>query len=562
MVDSAVLPKLVPVTALHLSDWNPRSITDPALESLARSIQSDPSFKWPRPILARENGEIYAGHQRYKAVLRLGWEEVPAIIEDVPEAIAKERAGRDNNQWGIWDDGGLSSLLVDLQGWNAELGDLGFDQEEMGRLLARLGGGGDGGDSVGTTPNRASLSDRFLIPPFSVLDARQGYWQERKRQWLALGIESELGRGDQPNTSARAGVGDEPTYRQIKASPSGSLQDAAILGPDGHTVRGDGKGRGLARKFGQDLMRGEHVVGGGNGLLGEAEQARSHYQGDARAIKDHKWQVEQDARPASRILWDMQSADEGSRKNLAAQPQSGTSIFDPVLCELAYRWFSPLQGHILDPFAGGSVRGIVASVLGRSYTGVDLSGHQLAANRQQAEAIVPDAKPCWIEGDSRELAILAPGEYDLLFSCPPYADLEVYSDDPRDLSTMPYAEFLAAYRTVIESAASMLMIDRFACFVVGDVRDKRGHYRGLVRDTITAFMDVGLRFYNDAVLITAVGSLPLRVGKQFEGGRKLGKTHQNVLVFVKGDARKATKACGPVDVNWPEEWGGDDGPAS
>ena len=43
---------------------------------------------------------------------------------------------------------------------------------------------------------RASLAERFLLPPFSVLDARQGYWQARKQMWLALGIQSELGRGE------------------------------------------------------------------------------------------------------------------------------------------------------------------------------------------------------------------------------------------------------------------------------------------------------------------------------------------------------------------------------
>ena len=54
--------------------------------------------------------------------------------------------------------------------------------------------------------------------------------------------------------------------------------------------------------------------------------------------------------------------------------------------------------------------------------------------------------------------------------------------------------------------------------------------------------------YNEAILVTAVGSLPIRVGRQFSAGRKLGKTHQNVLVFVKGDWRKATAACGPVEI--------------
>ncbi|MGB3312861.1 MAG: DNA methyltransferase, partial [Albidovulum sp.] len=63
---------------------------------------------------------------------------------------------------------------------------------------------------------------------------------------------------------------------------------------------------------------------------------------------------------------------------------SGTSIFDPVLCEIAYRWFCPQGGTVLDPFAGGSVRGIVASQLGRAYVGIELRAEQVAANQAQA----------------------------------------------------------------------------------------------------------------------------------------------------------------------------------
>lgn len=226
----------------------------------------------------------------------------------------------------------------------------------------------------------------------------------------------------------------------------------------------------------------------------------------------------------------------------------GTSIFDPVLCELAYRWFCPPSGLILDPFAGGSVRGIVASVLGRQYVGCDLRPKQVDANKQQAEAICKDPFPVWHVGDSQDIDRIAKGvEADMLFSCPPYADLEVYSDNPKDLSTMAYADFIAAYRAIIKKSVDMLKPDRFACFVVGEVRDKKGNYYGFVPDTIRAFEDAGARFYNEAILVTAVGSLPIRVGKQFESGRKFGKTHQNVLVFIKGDAKKATAAIGPVE---------------
>jgi len=88
-----------------------------------------------------------------------------------------------------------------------------------------------------------------------------------------------------------------------------------------------------------------------------------------------------------------------------------------------------------------------------------------------------------------------------------------------------------------------------ACFVVGDYRDKRGFYRNFPGETIAAFTAAGAWLYNEAILVTAAGSLPIRAGKQFSSSRKLGKTHQNVLVFCKGDPRKATEACGPVEID-------------
>lgn len=59
--------------------------------------------------------------------------------------------------------------------------------------------------------------------------------------------------------------------------------------------------------------------------------------------------------------------------------------------------------------------------------------------------------------------------------------------------------------------------------------------------------------WNDAMLVTAVGSLPIRTGRQFTAARKLGRTHQSVLVFVKGDPRHATEACGEVEFGEIEE---------
>ena len=224
----------------------------------------------------------------------------------------------------------------------------------------------------------------------------------------------------------------------------------------------------------------------------------------------------------------------------------GASIFDPVLCELSYRWFCPDGGKILDPFAGGSVRGVVAGALGYHYAGIDLRLDQVEANRKQA-AILSLENVDWFDGDSNEvLDLYKPLDgFDFVYSCPPYADLEKYSDNPKDLSNMDYADYKEVYFSIIKKSVAQLKDDRFACFVVGDVRDKKGFYYNFVSDTIEAFKEAGMELYNEVILINVVGSLAIRVRRQFNGGRKVGKMHQNVLVFYKGDPKK-------IKENYPE----------
>lgn len=223
----------------------------------------------------------------------------------------------------------------------------------------------------------------------------------------------------------------------------------------------------------------------------------------------------------------------------------GASIFDPVLCELSYRWFCPEGGTILDPFAGGSVRGVVAGILGYPYKGIDLRLDQVEANRKQVERLnIKDVE--WFDGDSDAvLDEVSFKDVDFLYSCPPYAFLEKYSDDPKDLSNMDYNDFKEAYFSIIKKSVLQLKDDRFACFVVGDVRDKKGFYLNFVSDTIQAFKEAGMELYNEMILINVVGSLAIRVKRQFNNGRKAGKMHQNILVFYKGDPKK-------IKDNYPE----------
>ncbi|MDR0835871.1 MAG: hypothetical protein LBN11_04735, partial [Tannerella sp.] len=198
------------------------------------------------------------------------------------------------------------------------------------------------------------------------------------------------------------------------------------------------------------------------------------------------------------------------------------------------------NGIILDPFAGGSVRGIVAAYIGMTYYGVDLRIEQREANVENAKEVLKEKQiPYWVCDDSRNIDKLFYNEkYDLIFSCPPYADLEVYSDDPRDISTMKYEDFLEAYGEIIQKSCCMLNDNRFAVFVVSEVRNKNGEYRNFVSDKIKAFQKEGLAYYNEMILVNQIGSLAMRVSNQFNKSRKIGRHHQNVLVFYKGDVSK------------------------
>lgn len=665
-----------------------------------------------------------------------------------------------------------------------------------------------------------AMHARFVMPPFSVLDARSGAWQDRKRAWLSYGIRSELGRGAELLFTSEE-TQDRDYYRRKEGTRPPADERATLKGALTYRVGKhpyDGKGRKPdARSYGTDLMRGEggYSYGGKTKRTGNAQPGQGSTTNSALA-RDPRYATQAKAIPGGgsgkNSAW-MHRTAEGYAAGDEAQIQgAGTSIFDPVLCELAYRWFCPPGGRVLDPFAGGVVRGWTAACLGYPYVGIDLSERQLAANRQQwdtlphpprplggavrppeylpeltpverradlwvkredlfsvagvrggkvrtcwalargatglvtagsrsspqvnivahiarrlglpcrvhtpqgalspevraaqeagaevvqhragynsviiararedaaergwreipfgmecAEAVrqtagqvanlppgrlvvpvgsgmtlagilqglsergdtrpvlgvvcgadpaarldayaprdwrsrgvtlvpagvdyhveaavdlaglvldpVYEAKvvpflepddvlwnvgirqtladaavppPLWIDGDSAALATY-PGvegqEFDFLFTCPPYADLECYSTDPRDLSTMTYNEFRAAYARIIAEAVGRLKADRFACVVVGEVRDKSGPYYGFVPDTVRAFEAAGAAYYNELVLLTAVGSLPVRTGKQFQVGRKIGKSHQNVLVFCKGDWRRAAAACGEI----------------
>jgi DNA modification methylase len=240
------------------------------------------------------------------------------------------------------------------------------------------------------------------------------------------------------------------------------------------------------------------------------------------------------------------------------KPQyNGTSVFDPVICEIAYRWYCPNNGYIFDPFAGGSVRGIVAAHLGMNYVGVELRSEQVEANNEQKTKLGEGAGSCeWINGDSRTVDLnIIETPINLIFSCPPYFDLEQYSDDENDLSNCKtYESFLIAYKEIITRSVNLLADNSFAVWIVSEIRDEQGNYRNFVGDTINAFEQAGMKYYNECVYVQQSGSWAMRIGRMFGASRKIARIHQNILIFAKGDPFATTKTLGEG------EWGYDNEP--
>lgn len=391
-------------------------------KSISKYEMIDPVGIWGK------DNTIVEGHGRVLACKQLGIDKVPCIrLDHLTDEQRREYAIVHNKsqELALYDFDNLADELADL-----DLSDFDFDfgidtdAEEEAEIVE---------DEV----EHKSLVDRFIVPPFSILDTRQGYWQDRKRLWKDLGIASEIGRK-------------------------------------------------------QNLIDDSSTDGYNSGLSTFAPS---------------------------------------------------TSIFDPVICELAYKWFCTEKGKIYDCFAGGSVRGIVAAKLGYDYHGIDLRQEQIAANIENANEI--GVFPNWYCDDSLNADKYVTDEScDLIFSCPPYADLEVYSDDPRDISNMDYENFCNVYADIIGIACRKLKQDRFAVFVVGDVRDKKGFYRNFVDYTKKCFNDNGLLTYNELILIEQVGTGGLRANNYMRN-RKVIKTHQNVLVFYKGSPKN-------IKANYPE----------
>src|SRR3990167_4239159 len=344
---------------------NAKKHDDKQIKLLAENIKR---FGFDQHIVVdKKTGYIVKGHGRWLASQLLGLEKIkettiaPVGADFIPVEFKEYKSEKEANAARLADNQIHDLTGIDMQLVIDELRSL-----EDDALVALSGfSKADIERAEWQSHQKLTLTEDFIIPPFSYWDTRQQYWQDRKRAWNSFFGSSKEGRDD-------------------------------------------------------NLL--------GEGLKKLAQLTKEKYKSGVGL--------------------------------------TGTSEFDPVVAEICYKWFNVKGGSILDPFAGGVVRGAVAGLLGYKYTGIDLSEKQIKANITTLREVVKIKieKPEYILGNSLELdSILGDKEFDMIFSCPPYYDLENYSDDPNDLSNkVSYDDFILEYKEIIKKAVGKLKDNRFA----------------------------------------------------------------------------------------------------
>ena len=223
------------------------------------------------------------------------------------------------------------------------------------------------------------------------------------------------------------------------------------------------------------------------------------------------------------------------------------SVLDPVACEVILRMFTPTEGRrVYNPFGGGVQFGYVAGASGYEYEASEIRKNQCDANN----ALCSEFEGVrWVQADS---ATYEPeGEFDLVFTCPPYYRVERYVDydgespegEINALST--YDEFRDRLFTGYQTALKHLRDNRFLVVMTGDSRDSSGSYHCHEAETEIFLKEQGLSVYNKIVYLEAEFTR-LAQAKKTLNYRKFPKREQKIIVAFKGDTKAIPDEFQPI----------------
>ena len=177
-IHSSLQSLAYPIDKLNYLDKNARRGN---IDSIKESYKQ---FGQRKPIVATADGTVIAGNHQLQSARQLGWDKIAVVFTDDDELTAKAFALADNrtSDLGTYDNDFLVEMLTEVESSPEMLQATGFTEKDIIELVE--GGIGEKG----------KLALEFGAPPFSVLDTKQAYWQDRKKQWLSFGIQSEIGR--------------------------------------------------------------------------------------------------------------------------------------------------------------------------------------------------------------------------------------------------------------------------------------------------------------------------------------------------------------------------------
>lgn len=182
---------------------NPREWTEDEFSNLRASLVETPELFVLRPCLITPPSEgeegwediavVLGGNMRLLASKANGEDTVPVGIyprSTTPVEKMKEIVMKDNGQFGRFDWDKVANEWDDCA--KPEWGIRAWNPEGDGQQAPDGSGNGSGTGAGGERPRTASLADRFVVPPFSILDTRKGYWQARKRVWRSIVTSKEI----------------------------------------------------------------------------------------------------------------------------------------------------------------------------------------------------------------------------------------------------------------------------------------------------------------------------------------------------------------------------------
>ena len=255
---------------------------------------------------------------------------------------------------------------------------------------------------------------------------------------------------------------------------------------------------------------------------------------DSTVISQFGWLPLSVFKPVKSPSWDNIIKDDGDElqtrrgANVKYLPNLRYSKFHPHLAEVVVRYWSEKNDLVVDPFAGRTTRGLVSLELKRRYEGYEVA--PLTYKKTRGNILPLGGKiyledGCYMKNTSNYCA-------DLVFTCPPYHDLEKYEVVENQLSEeTSYEGFLDKIDIAMRNMRRVLKNDGFVCWVCADWR-KKGKLIMFHKDSIDLFEKNGFTIHDIVVIQNNSPFAALQAGK-VASKRYTSKVHEYLIVARK-----------------------------